>query len=356
MQPVRILGTLWTAALLMACGHSLELGDLTPVGTELPEFAGVKGERHRMTEINVQPPIPLDSIHTAWLSADGEIQIFNHRQGKEIGRFDGKMEITNVAYRDGVFFWIEEEGKNNLVRLNAITGKEEWRIPGFPAAVNPLLWKKLCLFFGANGKILAVNRETGETVWEKQLGGGVFQNPLVTEDGVLIPGDRGMLYLVDPTDGEIRWRHKIPSPVLIMDLHMGRIYLGTHDGRMIAFNPGTQTVLWEVRTDYPVRDIPLVNGGDVYWTNTAGQLFKIREQSGEAEFFYPFRTPLESPPVQCRNGLLFAGSNGVLSLLDTENGTVTTTLEFDGRLRSVPLYYSGKWYIIVEDHWIYEMD
>lgn len=351
----KILAVLSLVLFLLACGHSIRLGENAPEITTIPDFTGEKGERHRLTEINILPPIVLDSVHTAWLSADGQIQIFHHGKGKEVERIDGKTEITNLAYQSKDFYWIEHEGKRRFVRFNSTRGNEVWRIEGFPSAVNPVLWQGRCIFFGVGGKVQAVDNANGQTAWTITLNSRIFVDPVRTESGLLISGDEGTLYLIDPSDGAIRWKRTLQEPALAMNSIDGQIYLGTHNGRMIAFDPGVKSIRWEVDTAYPVRDIPIRIQQYLYWTNTAGELYKIRVSSGAAELLRHLQTPVESPPIQAGNGILFAGLDGMLYYLNPETGSVNTRVKFDGRLRSAPLFFRDKWYVSVEDHWIYEV-
>ena len=100
---------------------------------------------------------------------------------------------------------------------------------------TPALYADLVIFTTAAGRVLAVERETGEVRWERRVGAPSIGSPVVV-DGVLIQGDcLGDLWAWDVSD-------PTADPVLLWRLHFsdciestpavwrGWIYLGTRQG------------------------------------------------------------------------------------------------------------------------------
>jgi outer membrane protein assembly factor BamB len=100
---------------------------------------------------------------------------------------------------------------------------------------TPALYGDLVYFTTAAGRLLAVERETGDIRWERQVGAPAIGSPVVV-DGVLIQGDcAGDLWAWDVSDPDA-------DPLLLWKLHFndciestpavwrGWIYLGTRQG------------------------------------------------------------------------------------------------------------------------------
>ncbi len=100
---------------------------------------------------------------------------------------------------------------------------------------TPALYGDLVIFTTAAGRVLAVERETGDIRWERQVGAPAIGSPVVV-DGVLIQGDcGGDLWAWDVSEPDA-------DPVLLWKLHFndciestpavwrGWIYLGTRQG------------------------------------------------------------------------------------------------------------------------------
>jgi outer membrane protein assembly factor BamB len=100
---------------------------------------------------------------------------------------------------------------------------------------TPALYGDLVFFTTAAGRVLAVERETGDIRWERQVGAPAIGSPVVV-DGVLVQGD---------CDGDLwAWDVSEPDadPVLLWKLHFndciestpavwrGWIYFGTRQG------------------------------------------------------------------------------------------------------------------------------
>ena len=100
---------------------------------------------------------------------------------------------------------------------------------------TPALWDGIVYFTTAAGRVLAVDRESGDILWERQIGAPAIGSPVVV-DGVLIQGDcRGDLWAWDVSE-------PVEDPVLLWRVHFndciestptvwhGWIYLGTRQG------------------------------------------------------------------------------------------------------------------------------
>jgi outer membrane protein assembly factor BamB len=62
------------------------------------------------------------------------------------------------------------------------------------------------LFIGIKGTVLALDRSTGEIVWETPLAEGGFVN-VVLDGNELYAATQGELYRLDPASGEVLWNN-----------------------------------------------------------------------------------------------------------------------------------------------------
>ena len=109
---------------------------------------------------------------------------------------------------------------------------------------TPALYGDLVVFTTAAGRVLAVERESGDVRWERQVGAPSIGSPVVV-DGVLLQGDcAGDLWAWDVSDPDA-------DPVLLWKLHFddciestpavwrGWIYLGTRQGYLYGVTEKT---------------------------------------------------------------------------------------------------------------------
>ena len=64
------------------------------------------------------------------------------------------------------------------------------------------------LFIGIKGTVMALDRATGETVWESPLKAGDFVN-VVLDGAELYAASRGEIYRLDPATGNILWKNDL---------------------------------------------------------------------------------------------------------------------------------------------------
>ncbi|MEW6364969.1 MAG: PQQ-binding-like beta-propeller repeat protein [Acidobacteriota bacterium] len=134
---------------------------------------------------------------------------------------------------------------------------------------------------GQDGRIHAVDARKGGQLWTFRAGGAIRARPTVVDAAVYVQADDGFLYKLKAAGGEEVWRVKVVekpikrlafddpksrydrfgSDVVVRD---GRLYLGTHDGNVLAIDPSTGARLWSFATADSVLATPAVDSGRVY--------------------------------------------------------------------------------------------
>ena len=78
------------------------------------------------------------------------------------------------------------------------------------------------VFAGTYGHVIAMDKETGRTVWSTSLPRtGYSVVSIVLEGGLLLCASGGRVFALDPTDGWIKWTNDLPG------MRQGLVYLAT---------------------------------------------------------------------------------------------------------------------------------
>jgi len=129
---------------------------------------------------------------------------------------------------------------NELVALDAATGRELWRFPTEKWVWSGPVVSGDRLYFGdLSGTLFAVDRQTGGSVWQIQTGGAIVGTPVVLDDAIYFTTEDGTFRSVN-TEGTNRWEHTYET-----SLHSGPVISGntilvaTSDPEqlLIAFDP-----------------------------------------------------------------------------------------------------------------------
>jgi outer membrane protein assembly factor BamB len=139
----------------------------------------------------------------------------------------------------------------------------------------------LVMFGGEDGQLHALDARTGERRWVFRAGGPIRVRPTVAAGHVYFQADDGYLYRLDARAGLRRWRVRVvETPIVRLPFHdpksrfdrFGadvtvegeRLYVGTHDGRVLALAAADGARLWEHATGDSILAAPAVSGGRVY--------------------------------------------------------------------------------------------
>ncbi len=254
---------------------------------------------------------------------------------------------TPAADRDYVFVtWTGPEG----VRLLGLDheGREIWKrdLGPFSSAHGPgtspmVHGKHLILANDQRGEsfVIAVDRETGRTVWKLDRPGGraAYAVPCVrpTAAGgteILFASDRSGLVGVDPADGTVSWERTdaFPDRVVGSPVLAGRMILATcgSGGRgkvlsaVLPRRRGGPDLVYQVKgKPVPYVPTPLVLGERTYLLDDRGRLTCLRTADGEVLWTEEMDEKFFASPV-CIDGPGSAErGTGRLVLVSTE-GTV----------------------------------
>lgn len=215
---------------------------------------------------------------------------------------DGKHVV--VSFASAGMYCYDFEG-NELWKRTDLGGVWEH---AFGSGASPVLYgDRAILWVGPNEKgrnyLLAVNKASGETVWEKDQSYGSWSTPLITkvngQDQMLLgyskdvknapPDKTGFLYGFDPKDGEELWRCQGLSSYVYTSPLFGNgvaVQMSGYGGSAIGVKLGgsgdiTADRLWEHPRNTQRVGSGMVVGDHVYIVDENGVPKCYELQSGE---------------------------------------------------------------------------
>ena len=148
-----------------------------------------------------------------------------------------------------------------------------------------------------DGQLHAVEARSGQKRWSFRAGGAVRTRPAIASGSLLFQADDGFLYKLDAASGREQWRVRLvekPVERLPFDnpksrydrfgsdvtVAGGRLYVGTHDGHVLALDPATGARLWDFATGDSVLAAPSVDSGRVYAGSFDKHVYALDAGSG----------------------------------------------------------------------------
>jgi outer membrane protein assembly factor BamB len=150
---------------------------------------------------------------------------------------------------------------------------------------SPVIDTDLVIAVSHSGRIIATDLQSGNRVWERNLGG--VNTPWVAGDFVYVLTLQGELVCLTRREGRVKWVQSLPvftdpkdregpiqhsGPLLIGD----RLLVTDSEGKVLAISPYTGEILGEVKVGGRIFIPPVAAGGTVYFLGDSGDLSAYR--------------------------------------------------------------------------------
>jgi outer membrane protein assembly factor BamB len=194
-------------------------------------------------------------------------------------------------------------------------------------------------FGGEDGVLHALDARDGQKRWTFRAGGPIRTRPTVAGDTLYFAADDGFVYALTTAAGGERWRVKLtqkPIERLPFDnpksrydrfgadvaVAEGRLFVGTHDGKLIALDPAGGAVLWEFAAGDSVLGAPAVADGRLYAGSFDGHVYALAAATGRLLWKRDTRGAIVSTPAVAGNRLVVGNRSYDLLGLDAAGGEI----------------------------------
>ena len=226
----------------------------------------------------------LDDVRRLWSSKVGG--------GAEFLRValqpEGDGNRLYAASRDG-----------NVVALDPESGRTIWRTKlELDLSAGPGVGSDVVVVGAADGYLIALDSDSGSELWRASIGGETLSRPVIRDDVVITMTIDNRMRAVSVFDGTERWTIEKSTPTLTMRGSSSPALVGTtviagfDNGRLVAANASSGDEVWETVLSPPsgrsdlerlsdVDGVITVVGQDVYATGYQGSLAAIASESGQ---------------------------------------------------------------------------
>jgi len=275
---------------------------------------------------------------------------------KEIWQYQGNVLLEFPPVIGGKrLFLLNDSGK--LFAIHKHGGKTLWkRRLGALAAASPayadgtvyvvLLQRSLKGRGARIGRVVALDGKTGKVRWARELASRSESSPLIAGDRLYFGSESGTVYAMSARDGSVRWRFRADGAVKGgLALADGRLYFGDYGGRVYAIRQDSGRQVWRASTRGGrfglgagnFYSTPAVAYGRVYMGNTDGRIYSFSASSGRLAWSrstggYVYASPAVAQLPGSRP-MVYAGSySGRFFALDARSGAVRWSRGGNGRI------------------------
>ena len=152
--------------------------------------------------------------------------------------------------------------------------------------IRPVINGAMIYVAAADGEVVAVERASGDTVWEVELEASLSGGVGMYEDAVFVGSSEGFVLKLDASSGEQLWSSPLRGEILSAPQSNGKVVVAqTYDGRLHGLDFETGAMLWTYDSNVPVLTVrgtstPIFNNNQVYAAFANGRVLAFDAQTG----------------------------------------------------------------------------
>ncbi len=234
--------------------------------------------------------------------------------------------------------------------LNADTGRIIWaRRQKGAIASSPAISGDTVLISSMDGALTAYTRAHGTPLWRFSTGGSpVESSPLVVDGLAYVGAWNGRLYAVDVETGRPEWEYQGPAEIKgSAALAGGLVVFGDYAGRVHALDPATGAERWTYRGGQRFYGGPAVSGDTIVIGDVGGAVMALDARTGAERWRHRTGAFVYSSPA-IAEGMAYVGSYaGRFEALAVSTGAVRWSFDAGGRISGSATVVAGIVYTAV---------
>jgi outer membrane protein assembly factor BamB len=216
-----------------------------------------------------------------------------------------------------------------VVALNAQTGKTVWRATIGATESSPLVVNGVVYVGSRNDKVYALDARTGRARWTYTTGGEVKGAAAYIAGTIYIGSYDGHVYALNARNGKLRWRASAENRLggrgtfyANPAIAYGRIYIGSTDGVVYSFGTTSGRLLWARRTGGYVYSSAALWRRTVYVGSYDHKLYAIDAATGDVRWAFKSNGAISGSPTVLNGVVYFSTLKGRTYGLDALSGKV----------------------------------
>ena len=292
---------------------------------------------HARTDATVKNSVAVDDGICAAVSVTGRVHALEQASGRllwhaNLPGYPERWIYTSPVIADGTLY---AGAKAGYAAFDLKTGEQQWYVPvedsdNWLCYASPQVYEDLLILLVQRRGLMALDRQSGDVVWERQIGVEYpYPTPVVTGDLLVSGGDSSgeasHLTALRAISGEVVWDKPIlpagyPTGLLVRD---GLIYATTPEGEALCLDFNSGALLWRFQTGDSLLDmVPYRRGvrsilaAPVHFEDCLlicgcdGCLYALDAVSGECRGRSAFGSPITAPPCVVDGGLFVGTYDG----------------------------------------------
>jgi outer membrane protein assembly factor BamB len=170
-------------------------------------------------------------------------------------------------------------GDGRTIALDRHTGQPIWEFhTGWLSSSTPAVAGDAVIFAIRPGRVVSLDRETGALRWDTNLKMPILASPVVVNGTVYIGSSDKHLYALDAATGQPRWAFATQDWIVSAVAWAGdRVIVASQDSHLhvVGAETGRQRLVYETGIGRHIGAAPAVHGDRVYFCSVGGRVWAI---------------------------------------------------------------------------------
>jgi outer membrane protein assembly factor BamB len=205
------------------------------------------------------------------------------------------------------------------------------------APATPLVWDNGWLIAASEtGEVLAYRAVDGGLIWRRGIDAMANARPSLAADRVYVPAADGRIVALQVETGELVWERRVggkPHEILALD---DRLYVGSTDNRLYCLRADNGVIDWRWPTGADVVGRPLVDARLVFFVSLDNMLRALDRRSGNQRWKRALPLRPSGGPQRAGDALIVSGVAPPLRAYSIKDGAPAGEIATDGELASPP--------------------
>jgi outer membrane protein assembly factor BamB/serine/threonine protein kinase len=194
---------------------------------------------------------------------------------------------------------------------------DDEEIPNSPLFATPAVVDGIVYLPTGDSRIVALNADNGELIWEQLTSGPINSPPAVAGEFLYVGLRDSQMLALDRLTGVQQWSFKATNPIFAGPLvYEGLLYIPSVDGILHVVDASTGSLVFQVDLGGATFASPAVND-EVILASTAGnKLIVLDRKTGEQRFAFDLKSPSASTPSILGGKVIVPSHNTALWAVD----------------------------------------
>lgn len=179
---------------------------------------------------------------------------------------------------------------------------------------TPIVTDGVVIFSSMNGRVYAVDLQTGQEKWWFKANDEIEASPLYAEGRVFFASAIGTFFAVDAEDGLVLWTFDAKGRILgsantYVDAESGkrRIVFGSYDSVLYCLDAADGSLVWTYEAQSYINGTPAIADGKAIFGSCDGRLYVVPLADPEATQTIDIESYMAASPAVA-DGVVYAGN------------------------------------------------